>query len=125
MTTGDVLSTPQKIPLPPSPPGSAHRTPGLGIDQTLSPYPDLLVTPSTGLADSTQTLDELASQPSSLLGTPSKRSTKQQLPPGQNGHRQGRKGVAILEDFELIRVIGKGCAGRVSSVQTRGSGCRS
>jgi hypothetical protein len=37
------------------------------------------------------------------------------------GHRNGsgsthtrKRDVPVLEDFELVRVIGKGCAGRVS-----------
>lgn len=40
-----------------------------------------------------------------------------------NGNRSGsgsthgrRRGVPVLEDFELVRVIGKGCAGRVSLI---------
>jgi hypothetical protein len=39
------------------------------------------------------------------------------------GHRNGsgsthtrRKDIPVLEDFELVRVIGKGCAGRVSPI---------
>lgn len=44
---------------------------------------------------------------------------------GRNGNRNGsgsgsthgrRRGVPVLEDFELVRVIGKGCAGRVSLI---------
>lgn len=123
----ETLLTPQKVPLPPSPPSTAtapvyahgHGTPGLGIDQALTPGPDLLVTPNADQEDGDQQGDMVPSHSASTLNTPTKRPTSNYLSPkrwsagsGKNGH--GKKRVAVLEDFELIRVVGKGCAGRVS-----------
>jgi hypothetical protein len=46
------------------------------------------------------------------------------------GHRNGsgsthtrRKDIPVLEDFELVRVIGKGCAGRVSLIPGSSDEC--
>jgi len=61
--------------------------------------------------------DGLATNPYSTFGD---------ITPVKNeGHRNGsgstharRKDIPVLEDFELVRVIGKGCAGRVSPISS-------
>ena len=126
--TNETLSTPQKVPLPPSPPSTAtatayahgHGTPGLGIDQALTPGPDLLVTPNADQENGDGHREMVASHSAPTLNTPTKRPTSNYLSAkrwsagsGKNG--QAKKRVAVLEDFELMRVVGKGCAGRVGS----------
>ena len=106
---------PIEVPLPPSPiPESAHRTPLLAVDHSTH-------SPSTG----TDTVFTPGRTPGGDDGLATNiYSTFGDITPVKNqGHRNGsgsthnrRKNVPVLEDFELIRVIGKGCAGRVSLI---------
>lgn len=105
---------PIEVPLPPSPPPleSAHRTPLLAVDHsTHSPSTgtDTLFTPGrTPGVD-----DGLATNTYSTFGdiTPVKNEGYRN---GSGSTHTRRKDIPVLEDFELVRVIGKGCAGRVS-----------
>jgi hypothetical protein len=108
---------PSEVPLPPSPPhpDSAAPTTLLGIDHTLalSPATDTLATPG-------RTTDSGVGQDDGLLTT-NTLSTFGLVTPtknrGYSGEEGRKKSVPVLEDFELIRVVGKGCAGRVSKLQ--------
>lgn len=120
----DFLSTPQKVPLPPSPPVTSHQTPGLGIDQALTPHADLLLTPvSRGPRDEfgipilrTPTAYDTPTKPSTSAGHDHEREHQHERELSPNTRKTKR--LAVLEDFELMRVVGKGCAGRVSSYRT-------
>jgi len=106
---------PTEVPLPPSPPptDSAQQTPSLGIDHALalSPATDTLATPGrtpmsrVGQDDGLLTTNTLSTFG---LNTPTKSRD------GHSAEEAGKSSVPVLEDFELIRVVGKGCAGRVS-----------
>jgi hypothetical protein len=105
---------PIEVPLPPSPPPleSAHRTPLLAVDHSTH-------SPSTG----TDTLFTPGRTPDDGLATNAYSTFGDITPVKNEGHRNGsgsthtrRKDIPVLEDFELVRVIGKGCAGRVSPI---------
>jgi hypothetical protein len=109
---------PSEVPLPPSPspphPDSAAPTPLLGIDHALalSPATDILATPGrSSVSKAGQDDGSLTTNTLSTFGlvTPTKNED------GYSGEEGRKKSVPVLEDFELIRVVGKGCAGRVSS----------
>jgi hypothetical protein len=110
---------PLEVPLPPSPPPleSAHRTPLLGVDgpsRSPSTGTDTLFTPgqTPGMDDG------LITNAYSTFGdiTPMKDRGDGGRSASGSRHEGVRKEIPVLEDFELVRVIGKGCAGRVSHV---------
>jgi len=116
-----------EVPLPPSPEPleSAKRTPMLGADhasRSPSTATDTLCTPTPSRTPGGD--DGLATNVYSTFGdiTPVKHQSEgrayehEHRSGSGNGERRRRIGIPVLEDFELVRVIGKGCAGRVSQV---------
>jgi hypothetical protein len=115
---------PPNVPLPPSPSplDNGSKTPGLGLlDGTFSPGPDLLLTPDRTLSpsnglQSSRTMSSFETPTPTRSGAGSGEGKRKETLDTDTPEDSGRKGPPVLEDFELVRVIGKGCAGRVSRI---------
>jgi hypothetical protein len=72
-----------------------------------------LITPGRSLAETEGEGDDglISSRTLSTFAGLSPTPTKS---PREKMKKKKKKEVPVLEDFELIRVVGKGCAGRVS-----------
>ena len=116
-----------EVPLPPSPEPleSAKRTPMLGADcasRSPSTATDTLFTPTQTPGGGDGLVTNVYSTFGDIIPVKHQsegRAYEHEHRSGSGNRERGRRiGIPVLEDFELVRVIGKGCAGRVSQVST-------
>ncbi|WRT69524.1 uncharacterized protein IL334_006511 [Kwoniella shivajii] len=105
-------------PLPPSPPYSGEDSPSPAIVHLIPPNgistPDRTPSLSSSFGE---TLPHNHSGPSHPKSHNTTDNTKRQTSTSDGSSKGSRKVIATLEDFQLIRVLGKGCAGRVLLVK--------